>query len=251
MSYIFSLLLFLQFPLINDISPATTNNENKEISPISTYEEDLTNDGFKEMIELNGKLLSKESEYFQTISIAIKSLDKKQWDLHFSGGYQPKIRFLDLIHNGTSDLFYQSSMKNNDGPYDHYLYTLKNQKLTEIPLPQHPYVEGRFLDDFQIEIKLSPLGKLKPVIFDIDNQAKKYIKAGIYHQNGQILKDLRVQMDPISRYEPVKIGTKKGYGLKSYQHAYGIDHTDHLGTVETFWYYENNRWTILQTNWVS
>lgn len=248
MNYILSLFLLLQIPFINTV---VKDLDNLEQVHISTYEEDLTNDDLKESIVLNGELLSVESDFYQKLSIDILKFDSKKWTLQFTGGYRPTVQFLDLNHNGSNDLFYQSAQTDQDGPYDQHLYTFIHQKPIEIPLPKHHYMEGVFLDNFRIQIQFSPLDKHKLITLHIDDHAEKYSKLGIYNLQGKLLETRQVIIDSIFFYDPVQIGTKNGYGLKSYQHVYGANHYDLLGTIETLWYYENDRWINLQTDWVS
>lgn len=248
MNHILSFFIFLQLPFIN---PVVNDLNNIDKVHISTYEEDLTGDGFKETIDLQGELLSDSSNYYQKISIDVIRLDLKKSTLQFTGGYKPTLQFLDLNHNGHNDLFFQSALTEEDGPYQQHLYTFINQKSIEIPLPEHHYMEGIFQDNFQIQIQFSPLDKHKLITLRIDDQAEKYSMLGIYNSKGKLLEKKRAIVDSIFFYDPIQIGTKSGYGLKSYQHVYGADHSDRLGTIETLWYYENDRWVNLQTDWVS
>ncbi len=47
----------------------------------------------------------------------------------------------------------------------------------------------------------------------------------------------------------MQISDSQGYGLKSSQEIYGTNKDDSLGTIETLWYFEDEKWIILQTKW--
>lgn len=247
MRYIFSFLSLLQLSLLSCI-PLIIQGEGIEKTSIATFNEDLTNDGYHETIQLNGQLLAPASNYYHQITVDIFHNDAKQWHLKFSGGYDPVIDFLDLNNNGTNDLFYQSKKSDGQAIYDQHLYTLNNYHLQEIPLPKPYDLKGKFLGDFQAQIQISPLGHVEPIIVDISRQKQKYIKLGIYNHKGNLQQEKKLTISPAFLYNPVRLSIRNGYGLKSFQKVYGAGETDEIGVIETLWYYENDGWIILQTH---
>jgi hypothetical protein len=156
-----------------------------------------------------------------------------------------------LNHDHINDLFYQSRKDGSKKLYSQHLYTLKNNKIKEIPLPKQNYIKGNFNDNFQIQIQVSTKINSNPIIIDVEDRAKNYIKHGIYNKKGKLLKPSTVMIAPIAYYEPTLISKSKGYGLKSFQQISGVAPDDKLGNIETLWYYENGGWIILQTDWIS
>ncbi|WP_339228575.1 hypothetical protein NSQ77_02140 [Oceanobacillus sp. FSL K6-2867] len=238
------LLLLFAFP-INAFAAETAPEEG---ILIETYQVDVTGDGENDTIELKGKLFAPDAQYYQDIWAEVRASDGKEWKISYGGGYEPKLQFIDLNHDGIKDIFYQSPTGGSGGLYTSIWHTLANQKLTEIPLPEQRYVSGKFEENFQVIIEIVPNGK--PIVMDVKDRAKDYIRLGIYDEEGNLLKPTSLMIDPIAFYEPISISESKGYGLKSYQQISGAYHADRLGTIETLWYYENGEWIILQTNWV-
>jgi len=243
MKYLFHLLLLL----IPTVTFAAETDTEKAIV-IETYQIDLTGDGKKETIELKGKLFSPDAQYYQDIWADIVSSDKTEWKINYGGGYEPKLQFIDLNHDGVQDIFYQSPTGGSGGLYTTDLQTLANAQLKEILLPEQRFITGNFDENFKVTIQIDP--NSKPIIMNVKNRSEDYIRLGIYDKNGKLLKPTPLMIDPIAFYEPVEISDSKGYGLKSYQQISGAYHADRLGTIETLWYYEDGNWIILQTDWV-
>lgn len=245
----FPVLIILQFSLIGDTLSPVEAAEKSEPVLITTYEEDITGDGLKETIELKGILFSQDSKYYREIWADITNAYAEEWRINYQGGYEPKIQFIDVNHDNINDLLYQSATGSSGGLYNNQLHTLKNGKIIEADLPEQLYIKGAFINNFKVDIQISPSKKNKSI--NVGDQAEDYIQLGIYNKDGQLLKPTLVMIDPIAFYEPILIGKSNGYGLKSYQHINGANHADQIGTIETLWYYQNGDWVILQTDWVS
>ncbi|MBY7143919.1 hypothetical protein KFZ56_12855 [Virgibacillus sp. NKC19-3] len=245
MKFVIYFTLFLLFIMHPNAVGAESNTEPVLIE---TYEADVTGDGQSEIIELKGILFSSDTNYYREVWIDITSVHDEQWTITYEGGYDPAIQFIDLNHDEVQDIFYQSATGGSGGLYNYQLHTLKNEKVKEIPLPEQLHLRGKFMDDFKIEIQLSP--DSEPYIVDVRDRSEEYIQLDIYDDEGRLLEATSVMIDPIAFFEPVLLSKSKGYGLKSYQQISGAYHADQLGTVETLWYYENDEWIILQTEWV-
>ncbi|MFC2947113.1 hypothetical protein [Virgibacillus sediminis] len=238
------LLFFLATALPYNIP---TDSESQESSIIQTFQEDVTGDGYDETIELKGTLFSDDTNYYRNIWIDVSNKFEKEWKTSYGGGYEPELYFNDLNHDGVRDILYQSATGGSGGLYNYQLHTLKDNKLDEISLPEQP-VSGEFRDDFKVEIKLTPTDKGQ--VIDVSSRKTEYIKLGIYNETGKLIEAKSVMIDPIAFFEPSLISVSKGYGLKSYQQISGAYRADQLGTVETLWYYEDDKWIILQTKWI-
>src|SRR5690625_1985031 len=79
----------------------TATSENKTIA---TYKEDITGDGQKETIELQGILLSDDSDYYRDIWANITNEHSEKWRISYGSGYQPVIQFIDLNNDGVDNL---------------------------------------------------------------------------------------------------------------------------------------------------
>lgn len=239
---LFILFLPLSITAVSEVKNAPSPQQ------LAAYDEDVTGDSQKESITLKGVLFSRETDYFRDVWVEIRYANKKQ-KIHYKGGYNPDLQFIDLNHDQVNDIFYQSATGGSGGLYNYHLHTLRNGHLKELPLPKQRYVEGQFQDNFKVTVQIVP--KQKPYIVNVKDRASDYIQMGIYKKDGKLVKKMSAMVDPIAFYEPVLISKSKGYGLKSYQQISGAYHADQLGTVETVWYYENGSWIILQTDFVS
>lgn len=238
--------LFILFLLLSPIS-ILANAEDYDWSILTTYEEDITGDSQSEKISLYGIPLAKQSPYYHNIMTTITTTSGEKLQLHYPGGYEPTLSFIDFNHDQVADIFYQSSIEGKD-EYQFKLHTLKANKMTEIPLPKQHFVQGNFLDNFKVEIQISP--DIAPAVVNIKNEATDYIRLGIYNQDGKLRGSTSPIIHPITKYEPVFISDSKGYGLKSEQAISGTKNGEKLGTVKTLWYFENNKWIILHTDWL-
>ncbi|WP_164668309.1 hypothetical protein [Virgibacillus doumboii] len=239
-------LLILFIPIT--ITAAEEKNNAPSPQQISKNTDDVTGDSQKETIVLKGILFSRDTDYFMDTWATVTSTNDRKWKIPYEGGYDPKLQFIDLNHDNVKDIFYQSATGGSGGLYYYKLHTLKNKQLKEIKLAEQYYVKAEFKDNYKVEVQLSP--EKEPNIVDVEDQASEYIQLGIYNKQGKLLKKTSAMIDPIAYYEPVLISERKGYGLKSYQQISGAYHADQLGTVETLWYYEKDKWIILKTKWV-
>ncbi|RYG74534.1 hypothetical protein EU245_02745 [Lentibacillus lipolyticus] len=235
--------------LLLPVTAMATEETNKPPpQQLATYNEDVTGDAEKETIDLKGLLFADDTEYYVDTWVSISSKDDEEWEVQYEGGYQPRIKFRDLNHDGVKDILYQRLANKNANLHDYQLHTLNNGKLNKMALPEQKYITAQFNDDFQVEVQLSP--DKKPANVDISDQASKYAKLGIYDKNGKLLERTSPMIEPIASFKPIKISKEKGYGLKSKQRIHGAFRNHRLGTVETLWYYEQDQWIILKTEWV-
>ncbi|GGA76337.1 hypothetical protein [Ornithinibacillus halotolerans] len=237
-------LLFLMdnYSIYSEENPAPTLNV------IKNYEEDVTGNGLKEIIELKGLLFSPDSNYYKDIKAVITSSENQIWEIPYLGGYEPSLTFIDLNHDKVNDVFFQSASGGSGGLYQYQLHTLIHNKLSEIPLPEQPYVIGKFQDNYVVEVTYSP--NSKPINVDVKHRKEDYTRLGIYSKDGKLTKPLSAMVAPIAYFEPKFISKTKGYGLKSYQQVSGAFHADQLGTVESLWYYDRDKWILLQAKWM-
>lgn len=242
-------LISLAFFITNLNQTTFANEEGNKTEPIviATHEEDITGDGVKETIKLKGVLLSEDSGFFHRVWADITSEHDKEWKISYESGYDPTLTFNDLNHDKVTELIYRSAA--DDGELNHsHIHTLKNEKVTEIPLPKQRHVQGNFKDNFKVEVSISP--NTKPNVVSVEDRTNDYIQLGIYDEQGDLQKPTSATIEPIASVEPQLISKSKGMGLKSYQPITGASEADELGTIETLWYYEDKDWIILKTEWI-
>lgn len=239
--FIYSIASMIMF-----ILPIHIDAAESEALLLAEYEVDVTGDGQVEDIKLYGVLFSPDAKFYKDIYATITSKEN-EWRINYPGGYDPVLEFIDLNHDDVPDIFYQSPTGGSGGLYNSQLDTLARGKLQTIALPKQEYVKGYFAQDFQAVIEIFP--NEKPIVMNVERRKDDYIRLGIYDENGNLLRETTLMVDPIAFYEPVQISKSKGYGLKSYKQISGAYHADGLGVLETLWYYEDGKWIILKTEW--
>ena len=235
--FIMIILLMIGTPL------SIVNASDTDSSLIDSYEDDITGDGFRENIKMEGRLLSENSSFYQKIWIDVQNKFKKQWSISLQNGYDPKLTLIDFNHDQTFDLFYE--IKKDNDQYSYQLYTLKSNKVKSLPIPKRLYTQGEFADDFKVNIRLDPHKNSNSI--DMKDKKSHYIQKGIYDEDGNLLKNVETQIDPISKLEPVLISKSKGYGLKSVQKINGAEKDDVIGTLETLWHLKKDKWIIVKS----
>ena len=239
--------LILTYFLISMLSNITIiAQEIPETTPIKEYEEDVTGDGIKENIKLYGTLLTLESNYYKDLYATIKTKSNQKWKVQLKGVYEPNIEFFDLTHSGVNDMLFKGLSEEDTDSYYNSLHTIKNNEVIDLDLPSTE-INGRFINDFQAELFLTPHSK--PIILDLSKQKNEYTRLNIFNNKGQLLKERKLIINPITSYKPFLISSSKGYGVKSLQKIKGAHHEDNLGSIETIWYFEKDKWIILQTEW--
>ncbi|WP_010532329.1 hypothetical protein [Lentibacillus jeotgali] len=227
---------------------AAEENDEPTSHQLNDYNHEVTGDTTEELVELKGKRLASDSNYYAEIWVSVSNSDEQEWKIPYEGGYDPEVQFFDLNHDGVNDMFFQSAAGGSGGFYHSHLHTLKNDQLKEIPLPEQEFINADFKDNFKVEIQIDH--EQKPSIVDVKDRSSEYVELGIYDESGKLIEKTSPMIAPIAFYEPVKISEDKGYGLKSRQKISGAYRADQLGTVETLWYYEKDEWIILKTEWV-
>ncbi|GIN58403.1 hypothetical protein J8TS2_27220 [Lederbergia ruris] len=214
---------------------------------ILEYKHDVTGDGKADEIMVYGIPFKGDSPYYQKVWAEIMTSGGQKLKIDYEGGYEPKLDFADLNHDGVKDILYSSATGGSGGLYNYALHTAKGGKIKEIPLPTPLTIQGYFDQDFVAVIKIP--GIEKPIILDLWNRRKDYISMGLYQKNGQLNEPTELMIDPIAFFEVIKIKGKNGYGLKGYRQISGAYHADGLGVVETDWYFENGKWHPVHIEW--
>lgn len=242
--HIWITLIIIIFPLTkiqaDDTLPSLIN--------INSFEEDVTGDGIKENLNLQGSYLSDDSDFFQHITLDINNSFQKEWNLSLKGGYEPELSFYDLNHDKTLDIFYEVAINTDKNQYFTQAYTLKNNKIDPIELPKNNPIKGVYKDGFRIELIFTPTNNKEYITIKNRNPL---IKENVYNDKGKVSKEQYINIEPIKKYIPVLINEQKGYGLKSIQDMRHPSTKELIGTIETLWYFnqDKSKWIILKTDW--
>ncbi|MCJ7840166.1 hypothetical protein MUB24_04415 [Lederbergia sp. NSJ-179] len=238
-------LIFLTFVVCFSFSiPSIAAEKGKAILE---YKHDVTGDGKPDEIMVYGIPFKGGSPYYQKVWAEIITSEGQKLKIDYEGGYEPKLDFADLNHDGVKDILYSSATGGSGGIYNYALHTAKGGKVKEIPLPTPLAIQGYFDQDFVAVIKIP--GMKNAITLDLWSRRKDYISTGLYQKNGQLNEPTELMIDPIAFFEVIKIKDKEGFGLKGYRQISGAYHADQLGVVETEWYFENGEWHPVHIEW--
>lgn len=219
-----------------------SENKNKWVT-ISKENLDVTGDGKEDIIELKGIPYQEEDQFLKEIQLHIAASNGKKYEAEFEGGLNPHVQFLDLNHDEVKDMFVSVETGGSGGITNHYLYTLKDFKLTDVTVPDPLVINGQFHNGYKASITIQETGK--SVTFDLRNRGADYEKSGLFI-NGKLSEPTELMVDAYSVLKPVTMGGEK-YKLIGIQSISGAHHTDWIANVESTWIYENGKWRLKDT----
>ncbi|MCP3740971.1 hypothetical protein [Rossellomorea sp. BNER] len=212
---------------------------------IDTYEKDVTGNGKPDKIVLWGKPFP-DALYYKEVWAEITTDSKKSIRINYEGGYEPKIEFVDLNHDGVKDLLQSSATGGSGGLYNFNLHTLANNTLTDIGLPEPLTIQAHFEDNYKASITFEDTNQSYTV--DLSDRKEDYNRLGLYH-NGRLNEPTELMIIPYAFFEPIKIEGKDGLGLKANQQISGAYHADGIGIASSYWYYEDGKWVLQKIVW--
>ena len=208
---------------------------------------DVTGDGEKETIHIEGERLSSSSTYFPFIHATIYSKNGDKWTIDLPGGFNPSFEYIDITNNGTNELLYQSSFNPEEDTHIFNIYTFENNHFSSIPIPVESFIHGKFIENFLVHIFIHP--HEDPVVIDIKDQSSAYIAAGIYQQDGNLVRQQEVFIEPV---HAIKGLPSEGQTMiETSQHASSMIDAKELGTIQSKWVFENDSWLLVDTSWKS
>lgn len=243
--------LFLTYIIVTVVFLFGFTNNNTVETPTSSFinsiEEDISGDGIREYLKLQGELIAEDSSFYQNVWLDILNTFGQEWTISLKGGYHPEIMLYDINHNDINDIIYQVALDEENKRFSTQVYTLTNNKIEQITVPTNNQIKGKYIDDYKIALTFHPNDK--PLHFPVNKDDEKLIETNIYDDNGKLQQDISLIIDPIQKYEPTLISESKGYGLKSIQNVRNDDNNNIIGTIETLWYFNNDKWIILTNKW--
>ncbi|MGM0839471.1 MAG: hypothetical protein ACQEWE_02010 [Bacillota bacterium] len=213
---------------------------------VNVYKKDVTGDGKKDTITLKAVPFSPDALFLKQIWADIKTSEGSEIRIDYEGGYEPKIQFVDLNHDGIKDMLYSSATGGSGGLYNVALHTLADNKLVDIGLPEPLTIQAQFEDDYQASISFVDTNQSYTV--DLRDRKEDYDRLGIY-TDGTLNEPMELMVLPYAFFEPTKIIGKPGKGLKGYQQISGAYKADGIGTATSYWYYENDQWNLIKIKW--
>ena len=213
---------------------------------INVYKKDVTGDGKKDTITLKAIPFSPDALFLKQIWAEIKTSKGSDIRIDYEGGYEPKIQFVDLNHDGIKDMLYSSATGGSGGLYNMALHTLADNKLVDIGLPEPLTIQAQFEDQYKASITFVDTNQSYTV--DLSDRKEDYERLGIY-TDGHLNEPMELMVLPYAFFETAKIFGKQGKGLKGYQQISGAYKADGIGTVTSYWYYEDEKWNLIKIKW--
>ncbi|WP_064093377.1 hypothetical protein [Rossellomorea aquimaris] len=227
---------------------AEVSNEQKQTNEftIKTYKKDVTGDGKKDNIQLKAIPFSPDALFLKEIWADITTSRGSKVRIDYEAGYEPKIQFVDLNHDKIKDMLYSSATGGSGGLYNVALHTLADNKLIDIGLPDPLNIQAQFEDNYMATITFVDTNQSYTV--DLKDRKEEYERLGIY-TDGKLNEPTELMVVPYAFFEPTNIKGKPGKGLKAYQRINGAYNADGIGNVISYWYYDNDKWTLMNIDW--
>ncbi|OJH19465.1 hypothetical protein BLX88_09805 [Bacillus obstructivus] len=245
--YVFGLLAFFFMSLCTVAITYAVESETVKEKVIHEYNMDVTGDKKNDHIVLKGIQIDPSSAYMKKIWAEITTSANTKYRIDYAPGYEPKIEFADLNHDGVVDLFQSSATGGSGGLNNYHLSTLKDGTASILPLPHSLNIQGHFENNFKASIQIPETQFTKTV--DLSNRKKDYIRLGLYQKNGELNEPTELMIDPVAMYKIIKLNGTKEVGLKAYRQISGAYHADVLGTVTSIWNFENGTWKLKSAKW--
>jgi hypothetical protein len=208
---------------------------------IQTRDIDVTGDGKLDMVSLVGLKSDLNSPYYDKLFISVTGQGQAQVVIPLEGGYNPKMDFCDFIHDKLPQIYVTSDTGGSGGFTSNYIYSLKNNVPTAIPMPEPLHVKATFKNNYKVKMKIEETGK--SFTLDIADRKEAYEQFGIYNQ-GKIVKPIIVNVDAYSLLKPVDVDRDGFCELKGVQRITGIANADTLGYVTSVWKWHKGQWKL-------
>ena len=208
---------------------------------IQTREIDVTGDGKFEIVSLVGLKSDMNSPYYDKLFISVVGQGQAQVVIPLEGGYNPRMDFCDFIHDKLPQIYVTSDTGGSGGFTSNYIYSLKNNVPTAIPMPEPLHVKATFKNNYKVKMKIEETGK--SFTLDIADRKDAYEQFGIYNQ-GKIVKPIIVNVDAYSLLKPVDVDRDGFCELKGVQRITGIANSDTLGYVTSVWRWHKGKWQL-------
>lgn len=232
------LFLFILFP---PSGYATTPHT------ISSYKEDITENGSNEEIELKGELLKDGHLFYQDIWLEITSNTGQSWKIPYMGGYEPTIHFISLPNQKGKSIFFSSQNTDNNTQHKSHLHSIVNSKIIENTLPKPPYMSGSFKENYTVQLILHD--QMDPSLYHINGKDRSEYNH-LYSQNGQLKDNVHIETKEFASLTPIFISKDKKHGLQSIQQVSIKETKEVVGAIQSLWYLEDDRWIKLKEQWI-
>lgn len=225
---------FIVSLLLCFISISTVHGKGKGLANLATYRTELTGDHHLEKIQV----IKKENN---RVEMVIDS--KKSYQIPLSKGIEPKLIFKDMNQDSVKDIFIAISSKDYDKAATYNIYTLKDDNLNRMILPEGMPVTAQFKNEYKASIQINQTGQT--FVIDLNKQKKRYDQQGIY-QNGLLNEPTELMVSGLNTLKPVRL-RDLSIGLKGRQLISDGYNDELIGYVDSTWKWSNNHWELQNT----
>lgn len=240
--FAFAAFFFMSLSAITGVY--AVEEANKLETVIVKEQVDVTGDGKLDTVYVKGEPFEEGAIFLRSITLDIFSATGKNQKIKLEGGYEPRIDFTDLNNDGVNDIFLSVNTGGSGGVSNHYLYTLKDNQLINLTVPEPLVIQSSFLNGYKANMTIENTNESYQ--FDLRNRSKDYERLGLYH-NGKLNEAAELMVLPFGTLKPVKV-TGNRIGLKGSQRVSGAYNADSIAYVESSYVLENGKWKLLDTN---
>ncbi|RFU60571.1 hypothetical protein [Peribacillus glennii] len=236
------LFIALVFSVLGYRAVSAQLNSEIEEKVIVTKKRDVSGDGKKERILIVGVPYEPKSAFLKEIYLIVEIRKGKKLKVPLDAGFEPKLHFADFNRDGVDDVYVTIPTGSSGGLINSYAYSFFGGKGKDLTVPPFVPITGQFMDQFKIVMSV-PF--LQPLVMDVSDRKKDYIRIGLYQKNGKLNEPTEVMVDPYSLLDIAEFPDKRK-GLRGVQRVSGAYHADSLADVYSKWEYQDGNWQLLQ-----
>lgn len=203
---------------------------------LASYEKELTGDSHREKI----KVIRKENKVTEMV---ITSSENRQYRIPLPRNAEPHVTFGDLNHDGVKDVFITIPAEKHNSSPEYKIYTLKDEKLEKITLPNGVMVTAQFENGYKASIQIKETGQ--SYVIDLKDQKNKFDQIGIF-QDGLLNEPTELMIHSMDELKPVRF-KDFSVGLKSRQSITDGFSEEIIGYVDSTWKWSNANWELHKT----
>ncbi|MBD0382083.1 hypothetical protein [Paenibacillus sedimenti] len=208
---------------------------------LQTREIDVTGDGKLDTVSLVGTKMDSSSPYYAKLFIVVSGEGQNQVVIPLEGGYGPQMMFCDFNGNKLPEIYVSAETGGSGGLSYYYLYSLKDNVPTAIPLPDPLHVTATFKNNYVVKLKLKETGKSYKI--DIKEKKADYDQFGVY-KDGKVVKPIIVDVNPYGLLQPIDVERDGVCEFRGVQRITGIANADTIGYVNSIWKWKDGKWVL-------
>lgn len=241
MLFAFAAFFFMSLSALSVVNAVEETNEIKILSQESA---DVTGDGIEDSIYIKAEQSDIDKKLLRNIFLHIEEKDGKVHKTPLDeSGEKPSIDIKDVNNDGVNDLFISMPTGGSEQLSNFYLYTIEDEKLTEISVPEPLVIQSEFLNHYKAKINIE--NNNKSYKFNMKDRAKEYESLGVYY-DGMLNEPMELM---VLAYDTLELAKVKGnkWGLVGIQNIYGTHEEDHIAKIESSWLHHKGEWKLIKT----